>query len=234
MLAGRIGTSRCGAPALAPPPPPRRDAYCDDCLGAGAMGYGSAPVCGRACWCMDAMASICGDSPAPRPDAEPLVGVALGRGCATDPMDGRIVPTTMPVDAARSSWNLCWFFWLPICRFFMQYHRFLTALSGLPGSRFAISLHRFPSCCWAVISTRSSSEDHGPLLTVGSKWFTHRSRHCLALRPGMWPDTFDHRRGPPLLTSDDNSSSSSLVHAPLMSGYVNVQWRRHSSGDRPN
>lgn len=98
----------------------------------------------------------------------------------------------------------------------MQYQRFLTALSGRPGSRRLISLHLFPSSFCADFRMASSSAVHEPcgrgeerrgvctvqfsgeprvcnnvfgvpctLFTVGSKWFTYRSRHCLALRPGM-------------------------------------------------
>mmetsp|Transcript_22155 Transcript_22155/g.77652 ORF Transcript_22155/g.77652 Transcript_22155/m.77652 type:complete len:349 (-) Transcript_22155:512-1558(-) len=120
-------------------------------------------------------------------------------------------------------------------RFSMQYHRFLTALSGRPGRRSAIALHLLPSSACAATSARSSASVHGPLFTVGSRLFTHRSRHCLALRPGTWPAISPHTltSSPTRASNSTSSASSSGAHAPFTIGLLLCQNRRHASGVRP-
>mmetsp|Transcript_78009 Transcript_78009/g.189003 ORF Transcript_78009/g.189003 Transcript_78009/m.189003 type:complete len:330 (+) Transcript_78009:853-1842(+) len=122
-----------------------------------------------------------------------------------------------------------------VVRFNMQYHLFFTALSGLPGIRSAMALHLLPSSFCAAMSAASSSADQGPLFTVGSRLLTHRSRHCLALRPGTWPAMSLHTftRSPISSSSDTSSSSSSGAQEPLISGCAICQKREHASRVRP-
>ena len=110
-----------------------------------------------------------------------------------------------------------------------QYHRFFTALSGRPDRRREMRLQRLPRRPCASISTSSSSCVHGVFLTLGSRLFTHRSRHCFALRPGMWAAVAFHRRAPLRSTSRVNSASSFADHAPRTTGKVAFQYAVHWS-----
>ena len=59
------------------------------------------------------------------------------------------------------------------------------------------SHQRWPKRATPSSMSRSSSTDQRPLLTTGSRWLYHRSRHCLPQRP--WPTccaTTDHRPTP--------------------------------------
>lgn len=47
-----------------------------------------------------------------------------------------------------------------------------------PGRSLAMVAHALPYCSRAWASTRSSSSVHSPLLMLGSRWFSQRSRHC--------------------------------------------------------
>ena len=52
----------------------------------------------------------------------------------------------------------------------------------LPGRSLAISAHLFPFSLCACVMISSSSGLHGPFLMDGSRWFSHRVRHCLPVR----------------------------------------------------
>ena len=52
----------------------------------------------------------------------------------------------------------------------------------VPSQRRRAPHQEFPSRRCASIKISSSSADHSPLRTRGSRWFSHRSRHCLLFR----------------------------------------------------
>lgn len=90
-------------------------------------------------------------------------------------------------------------------------------------------LHRLPRRPCASISRSSSSCVQGVFLTLGSKLFTHRSRHCFAFRPGMWAAVAFQRRAPLRSTSRVSSPSSFADHAPRTTGNVAFQYAVHWS-----
>lgn len=134
----------------------------------------------------------------------PLRRVGVPRRSAGLPRE----PREPPADAARSRRadvpNL-------------EYHRFFTALSERPGSLRAMTAHLLPSSSCSLHSWASSSAVKGVCFSVGSRWLTQRSRHCLPMRPGNCFAMAAHEGGP--LLSDTNlrmRASSSGVHDPLM------------------
>lgn len=101
--------------------------------------------------------------------------------------------------------------------FIEECHRFLMALSVLPGRLLAISAHLLPSRMCSRHSVSSSSVVQGPLLILGSRWLCHLSRHCFPTRPSRWDAMNDHFLAPYFFTSSTTRSSSSFLHAPLRS-----------------
>jgi hypothetical protein len=57
---------------------------------------------------------------------------------------------------------------------------------------------------------------HAPLLMEGSRWWNHRSRACLEVRPSMYSATWPQLRKP-CSTRSLSRASSSGVHAPFTS-----------------
>ena len=96
------------------------------------------------------------------------------------------------------------------------YHRFLTAHDVLPGSFCAMNVQckLLLTRSWMIISSSHGSK--GDLLTSGWSLNCHRSRHCLADRPGILLDSSSQHMWP---ENDAIASSRSLsswyVHGPL-------------------
>mmetsp|Transcript_21625 Transcript_21625/g.53982 ORF Transcript_21625/g.53982 Transcript_21625/m.53982 type:complete len:353 (+) Transcript_21625:487-1545(+) len=102
----------------------------------------------------------------------------------------------------------------------IEFHRFLMALSVLPGNIFTISDQRVPYSWTASTMARSSSALHLDLRTSGLRWLCHLSRHCFPDRPSMCLPTTDQRTLPAAALIHSRSfASSSMVqtcffHAP--------------------
>merc|ERR1719409_705518 len=100
-------------------------------------------------------------------------------------------------------------------RFSVAFHRFLIALSVLPGRSLASAAQLLPSRWCAPIRIWSSSSVQGSFDTAGFKWLCHLSRHCFEMRPGRLEAMYDHFLGPYLVTSSTSVRSSCGVHDPL-------------------
>ena len=60
---------------------------------------------------------------------------------------------------------------------FMDFHRFLTEFSFLPGKKSAILAHLFPNSICFSKSNESSYSDHFAFVKFGFRWFSQRARH---------------------------------------------------------
>mmetsp|Transcript_31442 Transcript_31442/g.63871 ORF Transcript_31442/g.63871 Transcript_31442/m.63871 type:complete len:252 (+) Transcript_31442:1267-2022(+) len=79
----------------------------------------------------------------------------------------------------------------------------------------------------------SSCGDQSLFFTALSKWFSHRSRHCLPARPGIAAAITDHFFAPICATSSRRSWSSSGSHGPFTTfSFTTCQRRSHAKGDR--
>jgi hypothetical protein len=96
-----------------------------------------------------------------------------------------------------------------------QLHRFFTLMVERPGNASAIVVHLFPWTAWLVRRSRSSSVVHTDLITSGESWPSHRSRHCLLVRPGTIEAMRIQEFVPCLLTARTRLSSSSADHFTL-------------------
>lgn len=74
-----------------------------------------------------------------------------------------------------------------------EFHRFFTEFSDRPCMNCDTSFHRGPCFPTNSPSFASSSWDQASLVTVGSRWLNHRSRHCLPMRPLRCPQHVGQR-----------------------------------------
>jgi len=136
-------------------------------------------------------------------------------------------PPSFPASFASAALPCTNFSTLP---FIEAFQWFLTLLSVLPGSNFAITAHLGPISCITSRITLSSSSVHAALLIRGSKWLCQRSRHCLSILPGNIAATTDHFLGPFASTNSLSTRSSSTVHPPFFKlGFNTVFHRRKQS-----
>ena len=64
----------------------------------------------------------------------------------------------------------------------VEFHRFLMLLSVRPGRCLLILAHALPSRPCSSSSVSSSVAVQAALTIAGSRWLSHRSRHCLPMR----------------------------------------------------
>ena len=68
----------------------------------------------------------------------------------------------------------------------VELKEFLTQLSDLPGSYFAISTHLFPTCCQILNIFIYSCSEIGSFEIFGFRKFAHLSLHCFAVLFGFF------------------------------------------------
>jgi len=83
-----------------------------------------------------------------------------------------------------------------------------------PGSSLQMDAQRNPSWLNASVSFLSSSGVKLVLITLGSKWWTHLSRHCFAVLPGRWTESLPQFSNS-WATSFLSNESSSAFHCPF-------------------
>ena len=97
----------------------------------------------------------------------------------------------------------------------LEFQRFFTELSVLPGSNAAILLHLFPHFRWCSMRMLSSLSVHSAFTTVGQRWLCHLSRHCLLMRPGSFCANAIQSFAPCSSTQRTIVWSSAPVYDPL-------------------
>mmetsp|Transcript_9956 Transcript_9956/g.24652 ORF Transcript_9956/g.24652 Transcript_9956/m.24652 type:complete len:223 (+) Transcript_9956:552-1220(+) len=97
----------------------------------------------------------------------------------------------------------------------VEFHRFLMALSVLPGISFTIKAHFVPCSATARMICRSSSNEKDSFFTSGERWLCHRSRHCFPTRLGRCSAIRLQLDGPYCCIKSSSSVSSSCDHACL-------------------